>query len=71
MVPAKTPRDIVARLHEETTKALKEPEVMARLARAGAEPMFMNPQQFEAYLAQELVADEKIVKAAGLTGTQN
>jgi tripartite-type tricarboxylate transporter receptor subunit TctC len=71
LVPAKTPKDIIARLHEETTKALKEPEVAARLARSGAEPMFMNPQQFEAYLAQEIAADEKIVKAAGLTGTQN
>ena len=71
LVPAKTPKDIVARLHEETTKALKDPEVAAKLARAGAEPMFMNPQQFEAYLAQETAADEKIVKAAGLAGTQN
>ena len=71
LVPAKTPKEIITRLHEETTKALKEPEVMARLARSGAEPMFMNPQQFETYLAQELAADEKIVKAAGLTGTQN
>ncbi len=71
LVPAKTPKDIIARLHEETAKALKEPEVAARLARSGAEPMFMNPQQFEAYLALETAADEKIVKAAGLTGTQN
>lgn len=71
LVPAKTPKEIIARLHEETTKALKEPDVAARLARSGAEPMFMNPQQFEAYLAQEIAADEKIVKAAGLTGTQN
>ncbi len=71
LVPAKTPKDIVDRLHEETTKALKDPEVTAKLARAGAEPMFMSPQQFETYLAQELAADEKIVKAAGITGTQN
>jgi tripartite-type tricarboxylate transporter receptor subunit TctC len=71
LVPAKTPKDIITRLHEETAKALKEPEVAARLARSGAEPMFMNPQQFEAYLAQETAADERIVKAAGLTGTQN
>ncbi|MSQ21265.1 MAG: tripartite tricarboxylate transporter substrate binding protein [Betaproteobacteria bacterium] len=71
LVPAKTPKDIIARLHEETTKAMKEQDVAARLARSGAEPMFMNPQQFEAYLAQETAADEKIVKAAGLTGTQN
>ncbi len=71
LVPAKTPKEIIVRLHEETTKALKEPDVAARLARLGAEPMFMNPQQFEAYLAQEIAADEKIVKAAGLTGTQN
>ncbi len=71
LVPAKTPKDIVARLYDETTKALKDPEVAAKLARAGADPMFMNPQQFQAYLEQELAADEKIVKAAGLAGTQN
>ena len=37
-VPAKTPRDIVNRLHDETQKALAIPSVQERLAKVGQDP---------------------------------
>ena len=66
LVPAKTPRDIVNRLAEETQKALASPEVKERLAKLGAEPMPMTPDQFDAFIRDEMSANEKLIKAAGI-----
>lgn len=65
-VPAKTPRDIVIRLYQETTRALRSPEVADKLARLGAEPMDQTPEQFNAYLRDEIAANAALVKAAGI-----
>ena len=41
-LPAKTPRDIVNKLHEESRKALLVPAVQERVAKTGNEPMPMT-----------------------------
>ena len=64
--PAKTPRDIVNRLHRETVKALHSSDVREKLARLGAEPMDYNPEQFNVYLREEIAANAALVKAAGI-----
>ena len=64
--PAKTPRDVVNRLYQETVKALHLPDVREKLARLGAEPMDYNPEQFNAYIRDEIVANAALVKAAGI-----
>ena len=46
-VPAKTPRDIVDRLHQETAKALESKEVRASMAKLGAELMLMRLDEFD------------------------
>lgn len=66
LVPAKTPRDIINRLYEETQKALASPEVKERLAKLGAEPMPMTAAEFDAYIKDELASNEKLIKAAGI-----
>jgi tripartite-type tricarboxylate transporter receptor subunit TctC len=65
-VPAKTPRALVNRLHHETTTAMNVPEVRERVARLGTEPMSMTPEQFDAYIRDELKTNESLVKAAGM-----
>ena len=67
MVPAKTPRDIVQRLHDEVVKALATPEVKERFVNLGADAWTLKPEQFDAYLKDEIVANAKLVKAAGLS----
>ena len=67
MAPAKTPRDIVNRLHDEVTKALASPEVKERFTRLGADAWTMKPEQFDAYIKDEIVANAALVKAAGLS----
>ena len=43
VVPKKTPRDIVARIHQETVKGLEDASVKEKLAKLGVEPMIMTP----------------------------
>jgi tripartite-type tricarboxylate transporter receptor subunit TctC len=66
LVPAKTPREIVNRLHDEVQKALASSEVKERFAKVGAEPMTMTPQQFDAYIRDEIAANTRLVNEAGI-----
>lgn len=66
LVPAKTPRLIVDRLHAEVTKALALPEVMERLAKTGVEPSPMTPAEMDAMNLREINLNLQIAKAAGL-----
>ena len=65
-VPAKTPRDIVTRLNQETVKALQHPSVQAKLASLGVEPMTMTPEAFDKRVAEEVVTAAALAKAAGI-----
>jgi tripartite-type tricarboxylate transporter receptor subunit TctC len=67
LVPAKTPRPIVDRLHEEIMKALETPDLKARMASLGAEVVGLGPDQFASYLSAEIPKWAKVVKAAGVT----
>lgn len=67
-VPAKTPRNVVNRLHQETVKALQANEVRERLAKLGTEPMPLTPEEFDKLIREELVANAALVKAAGIEG---
>jgi len=66
MAPAKTPRDIVNRLHAEVQKALDTPEVKERFAKLGTDAWTLKPEQFDAYLKDEIKSNALLVKAAGL-----
>ena len=45
-LPAKTPRDIVDRLHSDSVKALANPMVRDKLITLGVDPMQMTPTEF-------------------------
>ncbi|MBI2508919.1 MAG: tripartite tricarboxylate transporter substrate binding protein [Betaproteobacteria bacterium] len=65
LAPAGTPREIVDKLHAEAAKALREPDIVQRLARDGAEPMGNSPEQTAQVIAQEIVKWGTAVKASG------
>ncbi|MFE8644436.1 tripartite tricarboxylate transporter substrate binding protein [Sphingomonas sp. NCPPB 2930] len=65
-VPAKTPRDIVNRLHDEVVKALATPEVKQRFANLGADAWTLKPEAFDAYIKDEIASNAQLVKAAGI-----
>jgi tripartite-type tricarboxylate transporter receptor subunit TctC len=66
-VPAKTPRDIVNRLHQETARAIESKAVRDSMAKLGAEPMLMRLDEFAAYIGNEIKTNATLVKAAGIT----
>jgi tripartite-type tricarboxylate transporter receptor subunit TctC len=67
MVPARTQRAIVTKLHQNTQRALEAPDMKERMAKLGAEPMLMTPPAFDAHIKMEIGANAALVKAAGIT----
>ncbi len=63
-LPAKTPRAIVEKLHDEVTKALAVPSVQERLLKIGMEPMPMSVAEFETFFREDVAANLALVKAA-------
>ncbi len=64
--PAKTPREIVDKLHTETAKALNTPGVQARLKQMGAEAMIREPAAFDALIRREIATYSELARKAGL-----
>lgn len=65
-VPAKTPREIVDRLHQETQKAANLPAVREKLSQQGIDPMPITPAEFDALIRKEIEENIALVKAAGI-----
>ena len=64
--PKGTPPAIIDRLHKEVNAATADPEIKARLARLGSEPVQMTPGEFKAFLTEETEKWAKVVKFAGI-----
>ena len=61
-VPAGTPKDIVAKLHAETVKALSHDDMKQRLAAQGYDVGGITPEQFAEVIRTDLVRWEKVVR---------
>jgi tripartite-type tricarboxylate transporter receptor subunit TctC len=64
MAPAKTPREIVARLNTEIDRILKTPDLRARFVNDGLMPMGGSPEAFAKFIRTEIDKYAKVVKAA-------
>ena len=62
--PAKTPREIIARVHRDTAAALNSPDVRDRLATQGAEVVASTPDEFDAKYKAEIAKFARIVREA-------
>jgi tripartite-type tricarboxylate transporter receptor subunit TctC len=67
LAPAKTPREVVAKVNGEINRALRSPDMIERLAKLGSEPMPMTPEQFDAFIAREYEVLGKVMRDAGAT----
>jgi tripartite-type tricarboxylate transporter receptor subunit TctC len=67
LVPAATPRSAVNSLHAEIARILNLAEIKHRLAAEGATVVGSTPDQFRAFLREEMIKAARIVKAAGMT----
>jgi tripartite-type tricarboxylate transporter receptor subunit TctC len=71
MAPAKTPRPIVERLHNEMTRIMKSPDMQERLSNLGLIPL--DPPSIadtERYIKSESEKWSALVKKLGLAGSQ-
>jgi tripartite-type tricarboxylate transporter receptor subunit TctC len=66
VLPAGTPKDIVARLNADIGKVLGQADVKQRLHQVGAEAMPGSPEQFARTLNQEITKWGKVVKAGNI-----
>ena len=64
LVPAGTPKDIIARLHGEIIRILRVPETREWFVGAGLEPIGNSPAEFAALIEAETVKWAKVIKAA-------
>jgi tripartite-type tricarboxylate transporter receptor subunit TctC len=67
MVPAATPKAVIDRLNAEINKALQHPDVKAKLAGQGAEPLGSTQAEYAAYVKKEIARWASVVKASGVT----
>ena len=65
-MPAGTPQPIVAKMNAALLEAMKLPEVKARFAAIGAEPIGSTPQQLASHLEAEMAKWGKIIKERGI-----
>ncbi len=66
VAPAATPRAIVNLLNAEVRRALRSPEIGARLAAEGSEPGNTTPDEFAVYIAREIDKWRRVVKTSGI-----
>ena len=66
LVPSKTPRDIVEKLHAAGEKVLNDPATLENLKKLGIEPMPMKPAEMDDLVKRETAANIELVKAAGI-----
>ncbi|MDM0085625.1 tripartite tricarboxylate transporter substrate binding protein [Variovorax sp. J31P179] len=65
VAPAGTPPEVVAKLNHAFVAALDSPDTKTRFATLLAEPVASTPDQFGAFMKNELAKYEKVVKATG------
>jgi tripartite-type tricarboxylate transporter receptor subunit TctC len=63
-VPAKTPKDIVAKLTLAANEALKSPEVIAQLQKLGVRPQGSTPEQMTQLLTSEIKRWGDVIKTS-------
>jgi tripartite-type tricarboxylate transporter receptor subunit TctC len=66
LAPAKTPREIVVRLHAEAARILQQPETKSRFASDGADAVGDTPEDFTRFVQSELVKWAKVARDAGI-----
>lgn len=66
LAPAKTPPPVVAKLNQEISRQLHQPDVKERLAADGADAVGNSPAEFGAHIRSEIAKYSKLVKQIGL-----
>jgi tripartite-type tricarboxylate transporter receptor subunit TctC len=66
MAPAKTPADVLQKVHDAAVKSLAKPEVKEKYATIGIDPAPLGPAQLAKFIDSEIAHWAKLVKLAGI-----
>ncbi len=62
--PAKTPRDVIAKINADVIRIVSSPELKERLKAEGSDPVGSTPEQYAAFLRDEIAKWAKVIKFA-------
>ena len=66
MGPAATPQTVIKRVHAETVKILKSPELAEQLLSQGAEPVGSSPQELSRFIKSEIDRWTRVITQANI-----
>ncbi len=66
LTPAGVPKEIVAKLHTDIVRILKQPDVQERFKGEGGDIVGNTPEEFAAFMQKEVPKWSKVVKDAGV-----
>ncbi|MCC7348225.1 MAG: tripartite tricarboxylate transporter substrate binding protein [Variibacter sp.] len=66
MAPAGTPKDLIARMNAEVTRAMTTPAAREWQTSLGSEPMTMSPAAFEAFVRNDIETQRKWITQANI-----
>ena len=66
LAPAATPPAVIAKLNSEIVRVLRLPEIIDRMAAQGVDTIGNSPAEFAAFIKQDVVKYDKLVKSAGI-----
>ncbi len=69
LAPAGTPRDVIAKLHTDIVRTLNAPDVREKMLTLGFELVGNSPEEFAALIRNDIARFGKLVKAAGIKGS--
>jgi tripartite-type tricarboxylate transporter receptor subunit TctC len=70
LTPAKTPREIIRKMHADTVAALTDPATKQKLEALGVVIRGSSPDELAAFLQAEMGKWGPLIKEAGITGTE-
>jgi len=68
--PARTPKDIIAKINSDTLKVVRSAELVERLKAEGSDPVGNSPAEYSAFLRNEIAKWAKVIKSAGVKSLQ-
>ncbi len=68
--PARTPKEVIARINADVLKVIRSPELVERLKTEGSDPVGNSPEQFTAFLQEETARWSKVIRFANIQALQ-
>ena len=66
--PARTPKDVIAKINADVIKVLRSPELLEKLKTEGSDPVGSSVADYAAFLRDEIAKWAKVIKLAKIKG---